>query len=60
MNKKDFFALLCSNIPTVILLVEHLCGMALALECMIAWLIVSMLIHINILRDYVRVYVEEV
>lgn len=61
MNKKDFWTLMACNLATLILLVEHFCGMDLALECMCVWTAVSMLIHIHILRDYVRlsVVVEE-
>ena len=61
MNKKDFWTLMACNLTTLILLVEHFCGMDMALECMCVWTMVSMLIHIHILRDYVRlsVVVEE-
>lgn len=61
MNKKDFFSLMACNLVTAILLVEHMCGLEKALECMCLWTIVSMIIHIYILRDYVRlsVCVEE-
>lgn len=57
MNKKDFWTLMACNFTTLLLLVEHLCGMDLALECMCIWTMVSMLIHIHILKDYVRVHV---
>ena len=54
MNKKDFWSLMACNLITVVLLIEHLCGLEKALECMALWTIVSMIIHIYILRDYVR------
>lgn len=61
MNKKDFWTLMACNFVTLILLVEHLCGLDIALECMCLWTALSMTIHIYILRDYVRlsVVVEE-
>lgn len=61
MNKKDFWTLMACNFVTLILLVEHFCGLDLALECMCLWTAVSMIIHIYILRDYVRlsITVEE-
>lgn len=61
MNKKDFWTLVACNFVTLILLVEHLCGLDIALECMCLWTALSMIIHIYILRDYARlsVVVEE-
>jgi hypothetical protein len=61
MNKKDFLTLMVCNFGTLVLLIEHLCGLEIALECMCVWTIVSMIIHIYILRDYVRlsVVIEE-
>lgn len=61
MNKKAFWTLMACNFVTLILLVEHLCGLDIALECMCLWTALSMIIHIYILRDYVRlsVVVEE-
>lgn len=58
MNKKDFWTLIGCNLTTGILLIEHLCGLDKALECMIFWTIISMLIHIHILKDYIRLAVE--
>lgn len=62
MNKKDFWTLMACNLITALLILEHLCGLEKALECMALWTIVSMLIHIYILRDYVRLSIttEEV
>lgn len=54
MNKKDFWSLMACNFTTVLLLVEHLSGLEKALECMIIWTIISLLIHIHILKDYVH------
>ena len=61
MNKKDFFTLMACNLTTLVLLIEHFCGMDLALECMCVWTAISMIIHIFILRDYVIIhgYVQE-
>lgn len=61
MNKKDFFTLMACNLTTLILLIEHFCGMDLALEYMCVWTAISMIIHIFILRDYVVIhgYVQE-
>lgn len=61
MNKKDFFTLMACNLTTLILLIEHFCGMDLALECMCVWTVVSMIIHIFVLRDYIIIhgYVQE-
>lgn len=61
MNKRDFWALMGCNLITVTLLLEHLSGLCLALEIMCIWTIISMLVHINILLDYIRipVFVKE-
>ncbi len=59
MQKKDFWTLVVCNLATVVLLIEHLCGMNLALEFMIGWQMLNMIIHIHILRDYVRLTVVE-
>ena len=62
MNKKDFWTLMACNLGTVLLLIEHLCGLEKALECMALWTIISMFVHIHILIDYVRlaITIEEV
>ncbi len=57
MNKKDFWTLMFCNFVTALLLIEHLSGLDIALECMCVWTIISMLIHIHILKDYVRISV---
>jgi hypothetical protein len=61
MNKKDFWTLIACNFGTLILLIEHLCGLEIALTCMCVWTIVSMIIHICILKDYIFTFgfVEE-
>lgn len=61
MNKKDFWTLVACNLVTFAILIEHLCGLELAIWCMCAWGIISAIIHINILRDYVqlRITTEE-
>lgn len=55
MNKKDFWTLIGCDIVVLILLIEHWCGLDLALECMCVTAIISALVHIHILRDYVIV-----
>jgi hypothetical protein len=54
MDKKDFWSLMFCNLVTVTLLIEHLCGLCLALELMCIWSIISILIHISILRNYIK------
>ena len=54
MNKKDFWILLSCDIAVVVLLIEYLCGLELALECMCLCTIVSLITHIGILRHYVN------
>ena len=62
MQKKDFWTLVVCNLVTVILIIEHFCGMDLALEFMIGWQILNMIIHIYVLRDYARptITIEEI
>lgn len=55
MNKKDFITMFVCNIIVALLLIEHLCGVDLALECMCIWGIVASIVNICILRNYVRV-----
>ena len=57
MNKKDFWKIMVCNIATVILLIEHLCGLDLALELMCCSAIISLIVFICIMRDYVKVYI---
>jgi hypothetical protein len=56
MNKKDFWTLMLFNFVSVILLIECWCGLELALQCMCVWVIVSLLVHIGILKNYVISY----
>jgi hypothetical protein len=58
MNKKDFWFLMLCNLVTVTLLIEHLCGLCLSLECLCIWTVISLLIHIAILRDYIQLSIE--
>lgn len=58
MNKKDFWSLMACNFVTLVLLLEHLAGLELALECMCIWTAASMLLHIHILKDYVNISIE--
>jgi hypothetical protein len=57
MNKKDFWALILCNITTLLLIIEHLCGYELAIWALCIWSIISSIIHIGILRDYVHISV---
>jgi hypothetical protein len=54
-NKKNFIISFACNCTTLILLIEHLCGVNLALECMHIWVGISTIVHIAILRDYLPV-----
>lgn len=53
MNKNDFLTLLIMNIVSLALLIEHWCGLELAISYFCGWMIVSMITHIYILRDYI-------
>jgi hypothetical protein len=55
MNKKDFWTLILCNAVAVVLLIQHFCKIPIAFECFCIWTLISMLIHIGILRDYVKV-----
>lgn len=60
MNKKDFWILVMFNLATLILLIEHWCGLELALPFMCVWTIVSLIVHICVLKDYIfTVTIEE-
>ena len=60
MNKTDFWSLIILNLVALILLVEHWCGLELALPILIIWSIISLIVHIWILKDYIfTVTVEE-
>ena len=54
-NKKNFINSFAMNGVVIILLIEHLCGVELALEFMHIWAIFSIIVHINILRDYLPI-----
>ena len=58
MNKKDFWSLVGCNFVSAVLLVELLCGLDKALECMLVWTIISLITHIHILKDYVQLTIE--
>jgi hypothetical protein len=60
MNKKDFWTLVLFNLGTLILLIEHFCGVELALSFMCGWTIISLIAHILVLKDYLfTVTIEE-
>lgn len=52
MNKKDFLTLAIFNLGTLILLIEHWCGLELALPFMCVWTIISLIVHICVLKNY--------
>ena len=60
MNKKDFLALVVCNLGTLALLIEHWCGVGLALKWMCIWTLISMIIHVCVLRNYLRIDVTVV
>lgn len=63
MNKKDFWTLIICCIGSFVLLVEHLCGLQLALPILCVWSIFSLIILIvTILRNYkpITITTEEV
>lgn len=51
-NKKNFAISFACNCITLILLIEHLCDVAIALEFMHIWIGISTIVHIHILKDY--------
>ena len=59
MNKKDFWTLMIFNIVTVVLAIEHWCGLNLAFEIMLGWTFINLIAHICVLSDYIKVAVEE-
>ncbi len=56
MNKKDFWTLLVMNLTSLILLIEHWCGLEAAIWVLCVWTAVSLITHIWVLRDYVVTY----
>ena len=57
MNKKDFITLFVSFITTLILLIEHWCGLPLAFEFMCVWTIIFLITFICVTLKYVKVSV---
>ena len=55
-NKKNLITSLALNFVSIILLIEHLCGLEAAIYVLVGWMILSLIVHINILRDYVVVH----
>ena len=53
MNKKDFWTLLIMDIVSIILLIECWCSLDIAVCCLCAWSIISAIVHICVLKDYV-------
>jgi hypothetical protein len=55
-NKKNLITSLALNFVSLILLIEHWCGLEAAIYVLVGWTILSLIIHINILRDYIIVH----
>lgn len=55
-NKKNLIISFVCCIITLILLIEYLCGLEIAIYCLCGWTMLSCIIHINMLRDYVVVH----
>ena len=53
MNKKDFWILMLFDFISVLLIIECWCGLELALPCMCGWVIVTLIVHICVLKNYV-------
>jgi hypothetical protein len=58
MKKKDFLTLLICNLGTLVLFVEHFIGLEIAGICLWLWTILSLIIHIAILKEYIIIGVE--
>ena len=56
MNKKDFWYTVILNIVSIILLIEHWCGLELAIYFLGGWTVISLIVYINILRNYIVVH----
>lgn len=56
MNKKDFWTLMFFDFISVLLIIECWCGLKLAAICMCGWFMLSLVVHICILKDYVISY----
>jgi hypothetical protein len=54
-NKKNLITSLALNFVSIILLIEHWCGLEAAIYVLCGWTFLSLIIHINILRDYIVV-----
>jgi hypothetical protein len=54
-NEKNLITSLALNFVSLILLIEHWCGLEAAIYSLLGWTILSLIIHTNILRDYIVV-----
>ena len=54
MNKKDFLTLLVCNLASAVLLFEFVIGLEAALNCLMVWVAISLVVHICVLWDYVK------
>jgi hypothetical protein len=53
MDKKDFIAVVTGVGTSVILLIEHWCGIGLALELLYIWGGITVIICLNVLRKFI-------
>jgi hypothetical protein len=42
------------NITTALFVLEHCCGLEIALECLAFWIVISLVAHLNVLRNYIK------
>jgi hypothetical protein len=59
MNKKDFRILCVFNAVSLALLIEHRCGLELALPLLCVWTAISLVAHVMILKNYIGTAVAE-
>ena len=57
--KNDFVVLFTSLLCALINMIEHLCGLSIALESMCVWAIISLITLIHILVKHVEIRVVE-
>lgn len=58
MKKKDFWILIGCDAAIVALILEHLAGLEVAIHCLSIWTIITLIIHIAILKEYIIIGTE--
>lgn len=53
MKKKDFWTLIGCDAAIAVLILEHLAGLEVAIHCLSIWTIITLIIHIAILKEYI-------